>query len=576
MSAFINLRGRLGACCFALFGFCAASAPQAAYAGAAAACRKAVWGAEGAKPASANGAEGAGQPLRELLTRSYEPLHKKKRDRKNFQSRLNSLAEKGLSAKEILSRLMAEGLIAPESPGPLFGMLLNQPPEMAARLAESSPEAVREGSLLGSPPFFIAVLTGEREAAAAFLKAAPDIIHSENSQGESPLHYALDPEMAAFLLGRGADPDRRDKKGFAPLHYARGAGLAKALLSHGADWRLKDRSGQPLIRYHETAVRDPEIIRLLREAQEESRRRHLRAGAPPPPDPAELRRQAEKEEEARLAREAKARSEAERAAAERLLRQREKRKRKEAGRARKEERERERQALAAADRQTAARERAKVTQEIKDLNLFETQNYAFFGPFLEQAKQNMLKNGRQKLKKLGGGAEDFLPSGNEKPAGAASPNSAKAKEGAQNGEKPPLMPEEEVRALIKKAGANLKKDARKRASHVAAKIKNASEGQMARGVKLFLDSQEEIHQDLSRLRLDAESNPIIILFLHTLREEFSYIKQLQADRRQSGAAKFFEAMEDSVEGSIKAAEDAIVDSYLRRDRIWIYPGESAD
>ena len=135
---------------FALCALFAAQAPQAASAAAAgaAACRKAVLSGGGAK---SSGSEIRRQ-LRETLIRSYEPIHKKKRERRAFQSRLNELLQKKLSAKEILSRLMAEGLISPESSSPLFGLILNQP-EMAARLAEHSPEAVQEGSLLGSPPF---------------------------------------------------------------------------------------------------------------------------------------------------------------------------------------------------------------------------------------------------------------------------------------------------------------------------------------------------------------------------------------------------------------------------------------
>ena len=545
MSAFINLRGRLGACCFALFGFCAASAPEAAYAGAAAACRKAVWGAEGAKPASANGAEGAGQPLRELLTRSYEPLHKKKRDRKNFQSRLNSLAEKGLSAKEILSRLMAEGLIAPESPGPLFGMLLNQPPEMAARLAESSPETVREGSLLGSPPFFIAVLTGEREAAAAFLKAAPDIIHSENSQGESPLHYALDPEMAAFLLSRGADPDRRDKKGFAPLHYARGAGLAKALLSHGADWRLKDRSGQPLIRYHETAVRDPEIIRLLREAQEESRRRHLRAGAPPPPDPAELRRQAEKEEEARLAREAKARSEAERAAAERLLRQREKRKRKEAGRARREREERERQALAAADRQTRAYERLVIIGNMAAIEEIDVSEYAALNLAMTEIKKDLLKDFKQRRKKLDVAAAP-LPVENEDWGKVSSTVTERFME--QEGIGLSEL-ESEIRMGLKEERERIAKKTRQRNS-----LKNKT--QAIRGIgNALIKSHRAVLHELFLLRREATNgNLAALFFLYSLSAEL----EIPLLRQHFESASALEKIEKHIEESIEAAENELI------------------
>ena len=463
--------------------------------------------------------------LQETLLRSYELSHKKKREQKAFQSHLSNLLTQGLSAKETLNRLLAEGLISPESDNPLFGLILNQQPEMTAQLIENSPETVQSGALLGNPPFFIAVLTGEQKVVETFLKTDPSLISSENSYGESPLHYALESEMADFLLSRGADPNKQDKKGFSPLHHVRSTALAKTLLSYGADWRLKDRSGQPLIRRHETVVRLPEITGLLKSFREKVSERRGRENAPPSPDPEEERRRAEIEEEARRAREADAREEAERKKREQQMRQEEKRQRANARRADRVERQQEEQARAEMNRQVTLWKRIMLAQTINLITEFDTENYSALGPALSEIKKYLLKDFRQKLRKLGGGKKSeivVLSDENEKlePSGAEphyDPQKSPLME--VKGESGPLT-EEALDLALK----HLREDMIK---HVEQRKPLQDSPAVVMGIVNALKKDNTIiSQEVSRLRLETEHNSSVIFFLYSLSEQFPSFKDM--------------------------------------------------
>jgi ankyrin repeat protein len=91
---------------------------------------------------------------------------------------------------------------------------------------------------------------------------------SDQSNGETALHIVVrrrDEPWTQFLLQRGADPNKADKRGATPLSVAVGLGFVEGvehLLKHGANVDVSDSAGEtPLI----TAVhrRDVAIIRLL-------------------------------------------------------------------------------------------------------------------------------------------------------------------------------------------------------------------------------------------------------------------------------------------------------------------------
>ena len=91
---------------------------------------------------------------------------------------------------------------------------------------------------------------------------------SDQSNGETALHIVVrrrDEPWTQFLLQRGADPNKADKRGVTPLSIAAGLGFAEGveqLLKRGANVDVTDSAGEtPLI----AAVhrRDIGIIRLL-------------------------------------------------------------------------------------------------------------------------------------------------------------------------------------------------------------------------------------------------------------------------------------------------------------------------
>ncbi len=95
------------------------------------------------------------------------------------------------------------------------------------------------------------------------------IVNSRDiTSGETGLHIVTkrrDSVWVRFLLGRGANPNIRDKNGVSPLQIAVGLGFIEGieeLLKRGAEVSVSDRSGEtPLI----AAVhrRDVAVVRLL-------------------------------------------------------------------------------------------------------------------------------------------------------------------------------------------------------------------------------------------------------------------------------------------------------------------------
>jgi hypothetical protein len=110
----------------------------------------------------------------------------------------------------------------------------------------------------GDTALHIAAAAHQPELAASLVARGADP-RARNRRGAQPLHYAADGtpgagfqsrnaqrKIVAFLIGAGAPPDAMDNSGVAPLHRAvrsRCSGAVSALIAHGADPRLMNKSG---------------------------------------------------------------------------------------------------------------------------------------------------------------------------------------------------------------------------------------------------------------------------------------------------------------------------------------------
>ncbi len=579
------------ACCLAGGLFCWPPAALSSSAGGGA-CRRALM------------VEAAGLQFHEGILRLYESQQKKAKKKKRGQGLFESLIEtqiaEGKSRAEILRRAAEARHIAPDSKtSSLFNIILNQPPEAAAAMISASPRLLKAAAL-NPLPLFAAALMGERQIAEAFLDARPELIQAENSAGERLLSYAADPEMAAFLLARGADPNIQDKKGLAPLHHARSGGIAKALLEHGASTDLKDRSGQPIIKYHENLLQGPapqlksqaegesqlspetlsahqEVLRLLYAAKEGSqqKREPRRAKSPPaPPDPEKLALMAAAEKANR-----------EKAAAEAAERAEEALARTERKRAQAAKRQAEREA-AAAERQKQAEERQALQILQKEAALacltrwqsFDAQKYqALAGP-LGAGKKMSIKILRKFLKKLG-------------PAGDRQKSMTQADKAAEDSipQAPPISseallsawmesrPEEELREMLESTAQKINQTKKKAESqeifgHIEALAQKSVDSVLAarlvmqnryvhsfggNALKKITEEPYLAIEDFKNLESEAAENPVLLAALYPIYAMTHYLARSgqisggAADELKAAARKALEAGETSIIEGIK-------------------------
>ncbi len=90
---------------------------------------------------------------------------------------------------------------------------------------------------------------GNLEVVEHWVKGEPRLLRSKSADGLTLLHAAarcFHPEVAEFLLARGAEIEARTNKGFTPLHYAAQGSCqtARLLLSRKANVKAKSEGGE--------------------------------------------------------------------------------------------------------------------------------------------------------------------------------------------------------------------------------------------------------------------------------------------------------------------------------------------
>ena len=107
-----------------------------------------------------------------------------------------------------------------------------------------------------------------RPEVLAYLLAAGADPNPRDTDGDMvPLHWATDRRIAKLLLTAGANPDAKDQYGETPLHMAasrKHAGVVTALLASGANPNLKNDDGQTPL-HIAAAWSDQAIVSQFRE-----------------------------------------------------------------------------------------------------------------------------------------------------------------------------------------------------------------------------------------------------------------------------------------------------------------------
>ena len=262
---------------------------------------------------------------------SHLSFSKESLEKQTLVKELTNRMAKDTGRREVLLHLMKEGRIALQNPTPLWQALLNHQAD-PIQIIKTHPRLAQKGALLGNSPFFIAVLLGKTEVVSAFIKNIPNTkwVSLKNKLGETPLHYAVDPDMATLLLFHKSKVNAQDKKGNTPLHNVKNPNTAEVLLFYGADPSIKNRSGVSALKHHEEGDGEKSVAEFLQEWNKSLKDNNSQTDIKDTPPPQETAKSVEQQERERVEREKQERIKLakEREERERVARKREEEKQK--------------------------------------------------------------------------------------------------------------------------------------------------------------------------------------------------------------------------------------------------------
>src|SRR5262249_20812227 len=102
-----------------------------------------------------------------------------------------------------------------------------------------------------STGIYDAAVFGERDRVERIVGEQPEAVNEADDNGFTPLHGLAEeehPDIAQFLIDRGADVNAANLDGITPLHLASSPLMAELFLRNGANLEARSRMGEtPLL-----------------------------------------------------------------------------------------------------------------------------------------------------------------------------------------------------------------------------------------------------------------------------------------------------------------------------------------